>query len=418
MGGGASASGKIDGEAILACLRPVAGFANLGPPPGVLPAHYRILALSGGGANGAYGVGVLAGWHANPGLAPARLDEIDLITGVSTGAIQALFLAAARGAKKPETAIKALERAYLETDDRQIFSNRWPDWLLPLALVARLSRADVAPLRQRLREMVTAHLDNLRAAVNKGLKVWFGTVMLEDGGLYAASLQDLLALKAPVPAIVDVVLASAAVPIDYPPVDIGGRLFVDGGVRHTSFICEIVWQLLAKMQGKGTLEVLLLRNGTNSPNGCSTCDTAPTSAADSGDCISATGKPTRPKNLLQLLMRAINEVMTNQIELSSQYRIAGDLALIAARHPAITTRLWLSHLANVDLENRNIRRPAGRIFDPAYMRAIFDFGMERAKWDTATCARPNPREEHRGAFLRIKEPGMAMDDTVPIEKRR
>ncbi len=403
------------GSALLACLKPVAGFTNLGPKAGLAHRPFRILALSGGGANGAYGAGVIAGWHQHPGRNPARLDEIDMITGVSTGAIQALFLAAARGAANPAGPIGALAAAYLDTDDRRVFNNRWP---LPLALLLRLSRADAQPLRDRLTAMVTAHQQELTNATNAGLEVYFGTVMLEDGGLYAASLADLLKLSHPVAAIVDVVMASSAVPIDYPPVEIGGRLFVDGGIRHTSFICEVVWPVLQKIKQAGALDVLLIRNGTNSPNGCSSCDAAPASAAARGACISATGEPTRPRHLLGLLMRAINEVMTNQIELGSQYRIAGDLALIAARHPNIKTSLWLSHLSNIDLEKRKIRRPKGRVFDPGYMKAIYAFGEARAAWDRASCKNPSPKEEHLGAFMRIAGPGIAYDDTVPIEARR
>lgn len=411
MGGKDSGYGK----ALLQCLKPVAGFTNLGPKAFFVGRPFRILALSGGGANGAYGAGVIAGWHQHPGRNPAPLAQIDMITGVSTGAIQALFLAAARGAANPAVPIQALAAAYLHTDDSKVFNNRWP---LPLALLLRLSRADARPLRDRLTAMVTAHLQDLNNATQAGLEVYFGTVMLEDGGLYAASLADLLALPNPVAAIVDVVMASAAVPIDYPPVEIGGRLFVDGGIRHTSFICEVVWQVLQQIKRAGELDVLLIRNGTNSPNGCSSCDAAPASAAARGACVSATAEPTRPRHLLGLLMRAINEVMTNQIELGSQYRIAGDLALIAARHPQIRTNLWLSHLSNIDLEQRGIRRPKGRVFDPGYMQAIFNFGEQRAKWDASSCTIPNPMETHKGAFMRIDGPGFAFDDTVPIEKRR
>ena len=415
MNGGQGA-GVSHGKAVLACLKPAAGFTNLGPR-GFLDRPLRILALSGGGANGAFGAGVIKGWYANPALNPAPLSEIDIITGVSTGAVQALFLAAARGAADPDKIINQLASDYCATNDRRIFSNRWPGWLLPLAMFVRMSRSEVRPLRQRLTALVSTHLPDLRAAIAGGLQVYFGAVMLEDGGLYAASLGDLLQLADPVPAIVDIVLASSAVPVDYPPVEIGGRLFIDGGVRHTSFICEIVWKLLDQFPEGGTLDVLLIRNGTNSPNGCSRCDKAPTTAAESPDCISATGKPTRPTNLYGLLIRAINEIMTNQIELASQYRIAGDLALIAQRK-GIETSFWMSHLTNIDLERRGIRRPEGAIFDRAYMQKILAFGEERAAWDHASCLNPRPNEEHRGAFMRIKGPGVAFDDTVPIETRR
>src|SRR5262245_18554935 len=46
----------------------------------------NFLALSGGGADGAFGAGVLAGWTAK-GTRP----EFDVVTGVSTGALTAPF---------------------------------------------------------------------------------------------------------------------------------------------------------------------------------------------------------------------------------------------------------------------------------------------------------------------------------------
>src|SRR5262249_37371593 len=47
-----------------------------------------ILVLSGGGQMGAYGAGFLRGWHSRSG---ASMPRFDLVTGVSTGALQAPF---------------------------------------------------------------------------------------------------------------------------------------------------------------------------------------------------------------------------------------------------------------------------------------------------------------------------------------
>src|SRR5690242_14074334 len=49
-------------------------------------ARHTILALSGGGASGAYGAGVIAGWT-ETGSRP----EFDVVTGISTGALAAPF---------------------------------------------------------------------------------------------------------------------------------------------------------------------------------------------------------------------------------------------------------------------------------------------------------------------------------------
>ena len=44
---------------------------------------YPLLAISGGGADGAYGAGILCGWQEKTGKRP----EFDIVTGVSTGAL-------------------------------------------------------------------------------------------------------------------------------------------------------------------------------------------------------------------------------------------------------------------------------------------------------------------------------------------
>jgi predicted patatin/cPLA2 family phospholipase len=51
-----------------------------------LPPETQILAVSGGGENGAFGAGVLCGWS-EAGTRPL----FELVTGVSTGALTAPF---------------------------------------------------------------------------------------------------------------------------------------------------------------------------------------------------------------------------------------------------------------------------------------------------------------------------------------
>jgi hypothetical protein len=59
-------------------------------PAPVPPPTYDILVLSAGGQFGAYGSGFLAGWGERTDLAPNRGD-IDMVTGVSTGAMMATY---------------------------------------------------------------------------------------------------------------------------------------------------------------------------------------------------------------------------------------------------------------------------------------------------------------------------------------
>ena len=54
--------------------------------PGIFGKEHTYLALSGGGANGAFGAGLLVGWSA-AGSRP----EFTMVTGISTGALMAPF---------------------------------------------------------------------------------------------------------------------------------------------------------------------------------------------------------------------------------------------------------------------------------------------------------------------------------------
>jgi predicted acylesterase/phospholipase RssA len=76
--------GKMATEAVAASARERAYRATLGET-GKLPTA-ELLAISGGGDNGAYGAGLLVGWTAS-GTRP----EFKLVTGVSTGALTAPF---------------------------------------------------------------------------------------------------------------------------------------------------------------------------------------------------------------------------------------------------------------------------------------------------------------------------------------
>ena len=81
-------------------------------PEKPLPPVY-LLAISGGGDNGAYGAGFLSGWSAT-----GRRPEFKVVTGISTGALIAPF--AFLGPKYDYV----LQRVYTETSQKDIFKKR------------------------------------------------------------------------------------------------------------------------------------------------------------------------------------------------------------------------------------------------------------------------------------------------------
>ena len=191
----------------------------------------NVLVLSGGGANGAYTVGVLNGWTAS-----GQRPQFDVVTGISTGALIAPF--AFLGSEYDET----LRRSYTECKEGDIFNRRW----LPALLWAD-SLADSTPLKKRIAsEITTSILARIAVAHRDGRRLYVGTTDLDSkrlvvwdlGAIAAGSVANKLELFR------DVLLASASVPGLLPPVDIHievdgeqhTELHVDGGVSASLFL--------------------------------------------------------------------------------------------------------------------------------------------------------------------------------------
>ncbi len=192
--------------------------------PAYIPVS-NYLVLSGGSANGAFGVGILSGWS-EAGTRP----EFDYVTGISTGAIMAPM--AFLGSDYDET----LTEAYISITRENIFKTKFFT-----SIILGASIADTKPLKNLIEEHITEELV-LELAVEKkrgrtlviqttqfdALRsmVWDITAIAENRGAEGA------------PLIRQIILASAAVPGLFPPVLIEwedeGRKFtelhVDGAV--------------------------------------------------------------------------------------------------------------------------------------------------------------------------------------------
>jgi predicted acylesterase/phospholipase RssA len=195
---------------------------------------FQVLAISGGGARGAYGAGLLTGWTA-AGTRP----EFDVVTGISTGALMAT--SAFLGSEEDE-----FLEIHTQTVNEDIYERRG-------RLRGVLSDAlyDTAPLRARLAQSID---EEVLAAVaredERGRRLYIGTTNLDANVFTIWDMGAIAASERPerLERYRDVVLASASMPGLFPPVyipvDVGGRRYfqmhADGGVRRTIFVYDLV----------------------------------------------------------------------------------------------------------------------------------------------------------------------------------
>lgn len=200
---------------------------------GPLP-QTSFLAISGGSDNGAFAAGLLTGWTAT-GARP----QFKLVTGISTGALIAPF------AFLGPSHDRRLREFYTTTSSKDIFEAR-----NFFAAMTSDAMADSRPLRALISKHVNrALLDAIAAEYAKGRELWIATTNLDNLQRYIwnmtriASSPDPAALEL----FISLMLASAAIPGEFPPVlidvDVDGQAFqemhVDGGAAAQVFLYPI-----------------------------------------------------------------------------------------------------------------------------------------------------------------------------------
>jgi predicted acylesterase/phospholipase RssA len=203
--------------------------------PGFVGREWNMLAISGGGSNGAFAAGLLNGWSAAGGR-----PEFTVVTGISTGALAAPF------AFLGQHYDQVLEQIYTSysTDDL-VRKQGWYRYLLGTE-----ASYDTSALRQRIATYVDeAVMSAIAAEYGRGRLLLIGTTNLDAarpvvwniGAIASSGAAGALDL------IHDVILASASIPVAFPPVLISvesqGRVYdemhVDGGVSRQSFLFHL-----------------------------------------------------------------------------------------------------------------------------------------------------------------------------------
>lgn len=207
---------------------------------------WRALVLGGGGAKGEFELGALD-YLAEKGCG------FDFFSGVSVGALNASVLAQHENLGEAVARLKGLWDSI--RSDSDIYTNPFPGGKVGAGLGALLSLAsesgwarDSIHASGPLKDLIEKHVkwDDLA----KSGKTWaIGVTSLTDGSYYlvandaplmAAARRNGATLELTLKReregsipdkLVDFILASASMPVLFPPVDIYGHRFVDGGLR-------------------------------------------------------------------------------------------------------------------------------------------------------------------------------------------
>ena len=215
---------------------------------------FDVLALSGGGSNGAYGAGVLVGWSRR-----GERPEFDIVTGVSTGALTAPF--AFLGPAWDER----LTQAYTGKAAGKILRGRGLGVLFHTSLYSNSGLRAVVEASvtdDMLRAIAVEHRRGRRLLIATTNLDTEETVIWDMGAI--ASLDDLASRKL----FKDVLVASASIPGVFPPalIEIEGHgrrlseMHVDGGVTIPFFVAPeslLLWTAAKGQARPGRLYVIV-----------------------------------------------------------------------------------------------------------------------------------------------------------------
>jgi hypothetical protein len=224
--------------------------------------YVNVLAISGGGADGAFGAGLLCGW-----TQAGNRPKFKLVTGISTGALIAPFAFA--GPQYDHI----LKKFYTSLST--------PDIYTPRPLLALLqgtdALSDTAPLARLLEQIVD---EKLLAAIaqshQQGRRLYIGTTNLDAGRLMVWNMGAIAAHGGPeaLDLFRKVMRASASIPVAFPPVyinvDANGKRYdemhVDGGASTQVFFYGFMLDIAAAIRDAGVAEhppirIYIIRNG-------------------------------------------------------------------------------------------------------------------------------------------------------------
>lgn len=309
--------------------------ANASAPEMQAGRTHNVLALSGGGADGAFGAGVLVGWTES-GAHP----KFDIVTGVSTGALQSTF---AFLGPEYDDKLKAL---YTCTCSADIFAHKGVSGIFSESLM------DTDALRKKLEEVLTDDmLDRVAAEHRAGRRLYVATTNLDAGVVTVWDMGKIASSKHAWRGELyrEILQASAAVPGFFKPVmihphedgdDALGQMHVDGGVKAPILLRSFMIDRPAKSKN-----VYMLVNG------------AMRLRSDQAG-VSASVMSIAKKSISEMLRGLLYKTVYQAYVVSRQSHAAFNLGYVPDDVP----------------ETRNPLE-----FDPAEMRVLFDAGRDAVR---------------------------------------
>ncbi len=306
------------------------------------------LAISGGGANGAFGAGLLVGW-----TAAGNRPEFRIVTGISTGALIAPF--AFLG---PEYDAK-LKKFFTTTSTKDILEKR-----SLLSLLTADSAADTKPMREMLKDVIDVKmLEAIVVEHDKGRRLFIGTTNLDAKRPVIWSIGIIAKSGAPnaLQLVREIMVASASIPGAFTPVYIeveaDGRRYdeihVDGGTSSQVFLypASLDMRWVTRQVGlKGKSRIYVIRNSRIEPD----------------------WKTVKPK-IVPILANTISTLIRTQ-GIGDLYRI-----YLGALRDGMDYNL--SYIPS-DFDEKPKEE-----FDPEYMGKLFDLGFQMAQngypWEKA-----------------------------------
>lgn len=212
----------------------------------------QLLLLSGGSEHGAFGAGILAGWGGD-----GDLPDLQVVTGISTGAILSTFAFVDKGDFAAEGYTIDSESQLLDVYSKP--RDGKPDIDNYLDLLNKGAFADLDPLKARLASYLTRNYEvttatgaavttNALAEVARrhalGRRLYVGAVDADSGDGIAFDMGDMAARHVAnqggkaahwLDCYVDAIVASSSTPMAAPPVFLDNTMYIDGGVRFGLF---------------------------------------------------------------------------------------------------------------------------------------------------------------------------------------